>query len=136
MSLKFRYSDGVYEMAPGVNDDEQAVAIRQDALAELVALREMADLETGIVVADAPPDDDPRWAKIDALPAHTLHGFYNQAGQKLTESVHLPLDSPERLAARQAYYHAYRLHILARYRRPLDFLVEPGSFAAEDACVA
>jgi hypothetical protein len=40
-------------------------------------------------------------------------------------AANLPVDSAERLHERREYYRLYRLILLARTRRPLDFLVEP-----------
>ncbi len=134
MSVKFLYSTGTYERPLDLDDDQTIHAIQQDAQAELVALRDFADLDNGgaatrlgdsyepIVVADFPPSHDERWAKVDALPASTLRGFYLEASTHLTQAAALPLDSPEQQAARRSYYRVYRLHLLARFRRPLDFI--------------
>lgn len=125
----FRYTDGTYLFSGDgtLSTDVLDGIVVRDAGVELGTMRQVwPEFE----VADAPADDDPRWAKLEALGPERARGLYEQSRAALAHALTFEKNTPERHAAMGEYVRLYRLHILARLRRPGWFVTRYADPAA------
>jgi hypothetical protein len=123
MDARFAWGAGIYLVGdgPAMRDNQSLhVTIRREAVDELAALAEQYD-GTGIEVAPMPADDDPRWAKLEAIGAEAARAQWNAAHEALWRRNQVEGDA--RLEHDRAHVKAYRVHLMARYRRPEWFIV-------------
>lgn len=130
IDLTFRWGAGVYRLAehpdpvdvPRIHDH-----VRREARAELKSLQRiyaLAAQEDGAplhVVADPPADDDPRWAQIDNLGQAGARGYWQRAAYAIDKACREDAGHA-RDVAHEAHIKAYRVHLMARLRRPEWFV--------------
>jgi len=116
----FRWSDGMYQLDPG--EAEARAQIANEARFELVALREAFEAD-GIEVADPPPLDDPRWAKVgelgDRAPAR-LWGKCVEVGKQIQNP---DIDADLLLDLKREHVRIYRILLMLRMYAPEWFMI-------------
>lgn len=74
------------------------------------------------VVADFPLEGDARWARIDALGTDLARGQWAKVQSALYELSRADATDETRAHWHDAHIKAYRIHLMARYRRPEWFI--------------
>lgn len=131
MDTRFQFGQGIYLVGDGPHCRQNVSVlkmVRVEARQELEFLQLQykhaaeKNPEYVIGVADFLPDDDPRWAAIDAIGQDAARLLYTK-------------DMPEAMYARnqaaladqlpwdEKYVKAYRVHLMCRYRHPEWFIV-------------
>lgn len=130
MDSRFSFGSGLYLVGDGPSMRENVShlkLIRMEARQELEALQMLyrhaaeKNPEYVIDVPGFPADDDPRWAKIDALGPEVARAQWNVMNEHLwarnqQEDLQLKRTHDE------AYVKALRVHLMCRYRHPEWFV--------------
>ena len=117
--LVFVYDSGLYYAPDPSDTDALHRSIRADAAREVNDLR---SFYPDLPIDGVPDDDSPGWAKLDALPTESLHGFWTKAGAAGDDTCSTTLTAEQIGAAQALHAKWYRLHCLARIRRPEEFV--------------
>lgn len=143
MDARFGWGSGLYKVGDGPACRQNAsvlTMVRREARQELEALQMQyrhaheKDVETWaegdqaspapvpVDVAPFPSEDSPNWERIDALGADVARAQWTVVNEALHRANHAT-DPAAKHQAHVEHVKAYRVHLMARVRRPEWFVV-------------
>lgn len=121
-TASWQWSTGTYR---GNDCPELRSHIHDEAVHELHSTIEVLKESQDLVLGSLPDPSNPAWAQLEAFGAAKARGLWDEAGQLLQQALVPDIPADERRDLMLRYGKKYRLHVLARVRKPEWFIDEP-----------